>query len=330
MNTARTEDVKRLYENYPYPYGSSMTDPDFLLAYMFRGYFLLDPLEGWRILDVGCGTGHKLIGLAVTYPQASFLGLELSAASVAVAQHLKEQHRLSNLEVRQGDILEVVLEERYDVVQAFGVIHHLEDPQRGLNNLSRVLKEDGILSIWLYHPLGELERLTQRELLLTLWGGDWRDMVAGQRLMEQLRFNLDPTHYGPRYGPRNQREAEALEANADAFMHPIVHAYRFAEAMAMLRRAGMAWAAPDFLNVQAAVKMMNLGQVDDPYTGKFCIVVEDLLPPDLHERYRELPKAEQLKIIELVLRPRGFQILAGKGDGFRKVAPRMRGNVITL
>lgn len=326
MDKARTADVKRLYECYPYPYSVGHTEPDFLLAYPMRGYFALNPLQGWRILDAGCGTGHKLAGLALTYPKASFVGLELSALSVAVARSLVEKHQLANVEVRQGNILELAGDETYDFVQAFGVVHHLEEPQQGLHNLCRALKDDGILCIWLYHPLGEFERLTQRELLVTLWRGNWQDMAEGQTLLEQLGLDLALQHYGP-----PDRVANVLEGNADAFMHPIVHAYRFAEAVDMLRLAGMEWAALDFVNLQGTVRLVNLGEVHDPILGSLCIQVSELLAsPDLQERYRALSRDDQLKVIELTLRPRGFQILAGKDQSYQKMAARMRGNVIAL
>jgi SAM-dependent methyltransferase len=326
MENARTEDVKRLYECYPYPYSAGNTEPDLLLTYLFRQYFFHDPLAGWRILDAGCGTGHKLIGLATTYPKAHFVGLELSAASVAVARRLAQTQQLSNVEIHQGNLLELTDDELYDVVQAFGVVHHLEDPQRGLNNLGRALRDNGILSLWLYHPFGEFERLAQRELLLTLWGGNWQNMSEGQMLMEQLGLHLEATHYGPR-----DKEANALAGNADAFMHPIVHAYRFSEALTMLRRAGMTWVAFDFVNLPGTVKLINLAGVHDPFMGSFCIGDADVLPsPDLQARYRTLAQEDRLKVIELTLRPRGFQLLAGKGQSYRKVAPRLRGNVMQL
>ena len=327
MEDGRTADVKRLYESYPYPYGSGNDEPDPLLAYLFRGYFYLDALAGWRVLDAGCGTGHKVAGLARAYPRAHFVGLELSGASAAVARRLAETHQLPNLEVLQGDILAARFEEPFDVVQAFGVLHHLEDPQRGLDNLVRALKPDGVLAIWLYHPLGEFQRLTQRELLQTLWGRDWTDLATGQVLMEQLGLHLPSTQYGPR-----DKEANPLEGDADAFMHPIVNSYRFGEALALLRAAGMEWAAPDFVNLPGDVKLLNLGEQPDPYTANMTLRLEDTLPgAGVRARYDALPREEQLKVIELAVLPRGFQIVAGRDASRQRLAaPRMRGNVLPL
>ncbi len=324
MENARTEDVKRLYERYPYPYSDGQSEPDPLFTYLFRQYFALHALTGWRILDVGCGTGHKLAGLALAYSRASFVGLELSAASVSIARRLMAWHHLHHVDIQHGDLLTWTPQEPYDIVLAFGVVHHLEDPQRGLSILGQALKDDGILAVWLYHPFGEFVRLRQRELLLTLWGGDRQDMAVGQRLMAQLGLELPASHYGPR-----EQEASALAANADAFMHPIVHAYRFAEARRLLKAAGMSWSAVDFVNLPGAVKLLNLAGVHDPFTGSYCIRTSELFAaPDLQRRYEALSHLEQMAIIEGMLRPRGFQILAGRGEGYRRLAPRLRGNVV--
>ena len=326
MIETRTEDVKRLYETYPYPYSTGNTEPDFVFAYPIRGYFYMNPLEGWKILDAGCGTGHKLVGQALTYPGARFVGLELSGPSVAVARSLVEKHGLSNVELRHGNILELDAEKEFDFVQSVGVVHHLENPQRGLDNLSRAAKADGILAVWLYHPMGEFERLSQRELLLTLWQHNWKDMAEGQALMQELGLDLELKHYGPR-----ERDANVLEGNADAFMHPIVNAYKISEALAMLRAAGNTWAAPDFVNIKGTVRLVNLGGVTDPLMSSFCISESTLLTSEiLQERYRKLPRLEQLKVIELAMRPRGFQILAGRGRSWTKLGARLRGNVIEL
>jgi SAM-dependent methyltransferase len=326
MAQARTEDVKRLYETYPYPFSVGNSTPDFLHAFPLRGYFYANPLAGWRILDAGCGTGHKLVGLAMTYPRARFVGIELSAASVAVARGLVKEYGLSNVEVRQGNLLDLAADEKYDFIQSVGVIHHLEDPQKGLNNLCNALAENGILAFWLYHPLGEFERFLRRELLLTLWGGHWQDMAEGQALMEQLGLDLELKHYGTR-----DREANVLEGNADAFMHPIVNGYRFAEALVMLRGAGMDWAAFDYVNMKGEVKLLNLSEVHDPVVSSSCLQVADLFTAiGLQERYGRLAPEDKLKVIELSLRPRGFQVLTGKATCYERLGARARGNVIAL
>jgi SAM-dependent methyltransferase len=327
VKDARTEDVRRLYETYPYPYGAEHTDPDLLLVYVLRGLFYLEPLKGWRILDAGCGTGHKLTGLAITYTGAQFTGVDLSSASVSIAQSLQQRFGLTNMQVTQGDILRLAPEPKYDLVLTLGVIHHLENPQQGLLKLAGALAPDGILSVWLYHSIGEFERLMRRDLLLSLWDRDWAAMSEGQELMEQLGLSLESHHYGPR-----ETDASALEANADAYMHPIVNAYRFGEAIELLRAAGMEWVAIDFINLRGTVKLIDLAEEADAAIDPFRLTSADLFASEqVRERYRQLSPLDRLTVIELAMRPRGFHLVAGRGDSYRKlVAPRLRDNAIGL
>ncbi|MCE5333473.1 MAG: class I SAM-dependent methyltransferase [Desulfobacteraceae bacterium] len=314
-----------MYELYPFPRGFERCGPDFVFTYAMRMHFLPSDLAGRNVLDAGCGTGHKLAALALSYPAARFVGIDLSEQSLAVARSLVSEIRLANVELRRENLLEMDLEDTFDLVQSIGVLHHLEDPLKGLRNLGRALKESGLLSLWFYHPFGEADRLIKRELLLTLWQHNWEDMAQGQALMEALDLNLPPTYYGPR------EIAGSLESNADAYMHPIVNAYRFDEIFAMLREAGNDWAAVDFVNLEGDVKFLNLDGVTDPLTSAFCLRDSDLFPSELvRERFGRLSKMDRLRAVELASKPRGYQLFAGKADSHVQLGERIRGNVVQL
>jgi trans-aconitate methyltransferase len=53
----------------------------------------LDPARPARILDLGCGTGVKALALAREFPRASVTGVDLSPASIAVAEAARVDHR---------------------------------------------------------------------------------------------------------------------------------------------------------------------------------------------------------------------------------------------
>src|SRR4051812_17766989 len=96
-DVATSASVKKLYEAHPYPSpnaGISLPrDMVSILWFLFPG----KDLAGWRILDAGCGTGHRLAALAKTYRKAQFTGLDISGASLDVARQLAEKHQLGNL-----------------------------------------------------------------------------------------------------------------------------------------------------------------------------------------------------------------------------------------
>ena len=52
------------------------------------------------------------------------------------------------------DILEVnLIEKKFDIILCSGVLHHMNDPSKGLKTLLRVLKNNGFLKLGLYSEL---------------------------------------------------------------------------------------------------------------------------------------------------------------------------------
>jgi 2-polyprenyl-3-methyl-5-hydroxy-6-metoxy-1,4-benzoquinol methylase len=129
------------YEKYNYLGG---TDEDSFTWSAYRVDFLLErlPVKNGRLLDIGCGAGH-LLGRAAA---AGFTtdGLEVDRR---LAQRAREH--------ASGDVFEGILDEnfaekhagKYDAVSLFDVLEHLEDPQKMIQRLKRLLKPKGCLLI---------------------------------------------------------------------------------------------------------------------------------------------------------------------------------------
>jgi SAM-dependent methyltransferase len=100
-----------------------------------------DP-RGRAVLDVGCGTGFFTAyylerGAAVT-------GLDLTLASVERLRRAFPQARFE-----QGDVSEMEIAGRYDLVNVFDVFFHIVDDARweaALRNVCRALVPDGLLA----------------------------------------------------------------------------------------------------------------------------------------------------------------------------------------
>ncbi len=60
-----------------------------------------------RVLELGCATGGNLIPMAAGLPGASVLGIDRSAAQVAAGNRLITRLGLTNVNLRQGDILDL-------------------------------------------------------------------------------------------------------------------------------------------------------------------------------------------------------------------------------
>ena len=65
------------------------------------------PSSQARVLELGCGSAANLIPLALEYPNARFIGCDLSRSALASAQRIIEGLGLTNVELRHVDICEV-------------------------------------------------------------------------------------------------------------------------------------------------------------------------------------------------------------------------------
>jgi len=98
--------------------------------------------SGFRILEVGCGTGIVLGELASIYGRDCVTGLELYPDAAAFARSR------SGCNVLVADIFSPPAElGEFDVVCIFDVLEHLPDEQKTLAALARLLKPGGILIV---------------------------------------------------------------------------------------------------------------------------------------------------------------------------------------
>ena len=118
-----------------------------------------------RVLIAGCGTGLETMRVVSTYQTVSVLAVDLSRSSLAYGMRKLAEYGLSGVEHRQADILELdQLDSRFDLIDSFGVVHHMADPQRGLDVLARLLDPGGFLFVGLYsviarRPVTRVRRL---------------------------------------------------------------------------------------------------------------------------------------------------------------------------
>lgn len=118
------------------------------------------PDRGYRpdlkILVAGCGT-NQAAALAYTNPGAHVIGIDVSAASLHHHEVLKQRFGLRNLDVHRLPIEEVAsLGREFDLIVSTGVLHHLADPQVGIDSLAGCLRQDGVLALMLYAHYGRL------------------------------------------------------------------------------------------------------------------------------------------------------------------------------
>lgn len=100
-----------------------------------------------RVLECACGTGAISIFIAPVCKE-----LIVSDYSVGMLKQAKKKLKnFDNIDYRRVDITDIEAEDNsFDVVVAGNVIHLLPDPQRAMNELTRVCKDGGRLVIPTY------------------------------------------------------------------------------------------------------------------------------------------------------------------------------------
>jgi len=110
--------------------------------------------RGKRVLDAGSGNGRWTVGLLrlgcnVLAVDASPHALD--RVSEAVREHAPGS--LDRVETRAVDLLDLPADlaaERFDLVFSFGVLHHTGDTHAALRNVAALVRDDGVLFLYLY------------------------------------------------------------------------------------------------------------------------------------------------------------------------------------
>lgn len=189
---------------------------------------------GARVLDLGCAEGATLVHLGCP-PGA--VGVDVFEDKLAFARA-----RVPNTEFVRASAYELPFEAgRFDHVLVRDVIHHMEQPERALAEVRRVLAPGGrldVLETCGKNPLIALHALTNaaergelrstRRYLERLIGASFQiERVTHHQGLPLHRLVFHPKLGAPSLArrPRVARALAAIERTADALMPAELHAY---------------------------------------------------------------------------------------------------------
>lgn len=151
-------------------------------------------------------------------------------------------------------------------------------------------------------------------LLSAAAAGEYED---GIEVARELNLALPEDQYGSNTAYQANGEVSRTSIDVDAYLHPIVRAYRFEEAVEMFHQAGLSCCCVNGVNRKGQSKLLDLGENSRaPY---FCLKPDEIFrSPLLVERFRALPLRQKLRVIEIAWNPTGFTCVGGKGQSFRR------------
>ena len=175
--------VKQLYTEYIYPTYDKKIDkyspapqkfsPSLFLEqinhYIYKGR--KKHFNNYNVLVAGVGLGSDIIQMGFflkKYNNIKLVGIDLSPASLEICKKRLYKYNLeTNIKLIEMSLLDLdpKVHGKFDCIICQGVLHHLEDPQKGLDSLNNVLKDDGFMNIMVYGKYGRTGVYQMQDLM---------------------------------------------------------------------------------------------------------------------------------------------------------------------
>jgi SAM-dependent methyltransferase len=189
------------------------------------------------ILIAGCGTNQAAV-FAYTNPDSKVTAIDVSQTSLDHTEYLKKRHGLDNLETHRLPIEEVgTLGKTFDLIVSTGVLHHLADPQAGMNALAPLLREDGVMAIMLYATYGRQGVEMMQDIFRELELGQSSHSIAKVREAIAATPANHPVRSYLNIAPDLDFDAGAV----DTFLHGRDCDYTIAQCVELVENGGLAF-----------------------------------------------------------------------------------------
>lgn len=172
------EKVRSQFDVLPYPHHPLDATPkgnptylslhSFVIPYYLRHQKVIETQGKW-ILDAGCGSGYKLIALALANPGAHIVGVDISPKSLELAQQRLTYHGIDNVEFHCLPLESLPeLGYTFDYINCDDVLYLLDDPVMGLRAMKAVLRSHGIIRANMHSSLQRAHYFRAQEFFTQL------------------------------------------------------------------------------------------------------------------------------------------------------------------
>ncbi|SMX29644.1 hypothetical protein TRP8649_03782 [Pelagimonas phthalicica] len=208
-----------------------------------------------KVLIAGAGTGQHPIFVAQNLPTAAVLAVDLSRASLAYGIREAAMRDVKNIAFGQGDILQLTgVEQEFDLIESMGVLHHMQDPERGLQALVQALKPGGYLRLGLYSETARRAVTSARQRFAT---GAYGDDLASIRQFRRDLLDAQEEHAVPLWAFNDFYKTSEFR---DLAMHVQEHQFTLPALKSLLKRNGLTFLGFSNPSATAALTKMPASQ----------------------------------------------------------------------
>ena len=140
------QEVNNLYEKYPFPNDNIQSKNDVQIHKWILNSLPSKIPPGSDILDLGCGTGDMSIFLS---DYGNVTGYDFSTNSLKIAKENVSRLGLANVKFKKLDITQESAG-KFDYIFCIGVLHHIPQKEKALENIKKMMKKDSTLVISVY------------------------------------------------------------------------------------------------------------------------------------------------------------------------------------
>ncbi|MEM2160557.1 MAG: methyltransferase domain-containing protein, partial [Candidatus Nitrosotenuis sp.] len=217
---------------------------------------------------------------------------------------------------------------KFDIVFCMGVLHHLSNPDNGLQMLVKTLKNDGMIFLYLYGKLGGHKRMLNKELVSILLGNERQDYELGIRIVREL--GLNKFEYGWNLDFKNEKEEDSLIV--DSLLHANEILYDCADIDRLFKQSDLygysifgITTGTKGLIFDCGVKIQR--KISVPQTDITQIFKSEFA----QSRYESLSLNEKYRVLDLLYEPNGYTIIGFTKNAFEKSTnDRLKRNFIKI
>ena len=183
-------------------------------------FYSPEEVQGMAVLDAGCGTGI-FSAIFARNGAGRVVGIDISPGSLETARGLKEKFNLANVSFERQDMLQLPFADgTFDIVWAWGTVHHTTDPLRAISELARVLRPGGSIFLAVYKrtKLTWIHEIIRKTLVKT-------PKQSWTALSKIMAFFLSPVVFFFKKREKSRKGEKLEELILDWYFVPIRHYY---------------------------------------------------------------------------------------------------------